>query len=65
MVEVTQDLQSLDHQVVGLAALDVGHKADATGVVLVTRVIQTLPGGQVVALRELNWIHLKYVETPL
>ena len=42
VVEVDQDLQALGDDVVGLRALDVGDEADAAGVVLMPRVIQTL-----------------------
>ena len=40
--EVDEDLQSLDDDVVRLLALDVDHEADATGVVLVSRIVETL-----------------------
>ncbi|CPO01337.1 Uncharacterised protein [Bordetella pertussis] len=46
VIQVFQDLQALLDDGVALAALDMGHEADATGVVLVVRVIQALGGGQ-------------------
>ena len=45
MVEVLQDLDGLPEDVVGLAALDIGHETEATGVVLELRVVQTLLAG--------------------
>ena len=45
MVEVLEDLQALLDDLVALLALDVGDEADAAGVVLVVRVVQTLRGG--------------------
>ena len=42
VVEVFQDLESLPHDRMALLALDVCHKTNTTGVVLVRRVVQTL-----------------------
>ena len=42
MVEIDQELQALADDLVGLCALDVGDKADAAGVMLVARVVETL-----------------------
>ena len=42
MVEVDQDLQPLAHDVMGFAALDVGHKADAARIVFVAWIVQSL-----------------------
>ena len=42
MRQVDQDLNALQDDVVRLLALDVGDKADAAGVVLVARVVQSL-----------------------
>src|SRR5207237_583301 len=43
VVEVHQDLEAgLDH-LVGFAALDIGHEAHAARVMLVRRIVQTLP----------------------
>ena len=51
MVEVDQDLQALADDVMRLAALDVGHEADAARVVLVARVVQSLLLGQIGHMR--------------
>jgi hypothetical protein len=40
--KVDQDLQSFEDNLVRLLALNMDHEADATSVVLVSRVIQTL-----------------------
>ena len=42
MVEIDQELEPLADNGMRLRTLDVGDKADATGIVLVTRVVQTL-----------------------
>jgi hypothetical protein len=44
-IEVLEDLQALLDDLVTFLALDVGDEADAAGVVLVLRVIETLRGG--------------------
>ncbi len=40
--QVDQDLDALDDDVVGLVAVDVGDEANAAGIVLVSRVVETL-----------------------
>ena len=42
MRQVDEDLQSLDDDVVRLLALDVDHETDATSIVFVSRVVETL-----------------------
>jgi hypothetical protein len=45
VVEVFQDFQALLDDLVAFLALDVSDEADAAGVMLVLRVVQTLRGG--------------------
>jgi hypothetical protein len=45
MIEVDQDLQTAGHNLMGFASLDIGHEADATGVVLIAGVVQALRNG--------------------
>ena len=45
MGQVDQDLDALYDDVVRFLALDVGHKADAAGVVLMARVVEALRSG--------------------
>ena len=40
--QIDEDLNALFDNVVGLLALDVGHKADAAGIVLLVRVVESL-----------------------
>ena len=49
MLEVDEHLQRLAHDGVRAAALDVGDEPDATGVVLIRGIIETL-GGRLVFL---------------
>ena len=42
VIEIHEDLQALLHDLVGLAALDVDDEADAAGVVLELRIVETL-----------------------
>ena len=42
MSQVDQDLQSLDDDVVRLHALNIDHETDATGIVFVSRIVETL-----------------------
>ena len=42
MRQVDQDLQPLENDLVRLLALNVDHEADATSVVFVSRVVETL-----------------------
>jgi hypothetical protein len=42
MVEIDQELETQPDDLMGLRALDIGDKADAAGVMLVTRVVKTL-----------------------
>jgi len=42
MIQVFKDLQPLLHDGVAFSALDVRHESDATGVVLMGRVVQTM-----------------------
>ena len=46
MVEVHEDLKALRHDGIGLLALHVGDEADATGVVLIPGIVETLCGGK-------------------
>src|SRR6185437_340565 len=46
MIEVNQELQPLRDDLVGLLALDIGHKAHAAGVVLVRGVVKPLLFGR-------------------
>ena len=45
VVEIFENLQPLLNDLVAFLALDVGDEADAAGVMLVLRVVQTLRGG--------------------
>lgn len=54
VIQVFQDLQALLDDGVALAALDMGHEADATGVVLVVRVIQALGAGRPIRLASMG-----------
>ena len=49
MGQVEQNLYALHDDVVRFLALDVGDKANAAGIVLVARVVETLSGGWTVA----------------
>ena len=42
MGEVNENLQALLNNVVSFVALDIGHEADATSIMLVLRVVETL-----------------------
>ena len=44
MRQVDQDLNALDDDVVRFLTLDVGNEADAAGIVLVARIVETLRG---------------------
>ena len=39
VIQISQDVEALGHDVVGLLAFYVGHKADATGVVFIFGVV--------------------------
>ena len=51
MVEIHQNLDGVLDDLVGLPALDIDQKADATGVVLEPRIVKTLLGGRAFADR--------------
>jgi hypothetical protein len=42
MIQITKDRQALLDDLMGLEAFDVDHEADATGIMLVLRVVKTL-----------------------
>ncbi len=45
MVEIDEDLEPLRHDGVGLLALHIGDEADATGIVLIAGIVETLCRG--------------------
>ena len=46
MVQVQEDLEALGHDSIGLLALHIGDEADATGVVLIAGIVETLCRGK-------------------
>ena len=58
VLQVQQDLQTILHDLVAFHAFDVGDQAEAAGIVLVGRMIETLGFGEAVDVVEpVTWMH--------